>query len=156
MMYESTKSRGINSKVLKSISAVTSLGLQSYKEAKLMFATANGTIISIIITPCTKSGKFVKLSMTAVAKGMMINFWLMVPMKSFGCNSLIRMPCKNVPSKKSCKTIPAYAPILKNSCICELRGISYTLMSIATAEAGIIGILTMLKSESLMLNEPRE
>jgi len=43
----------------------------------------------------------------AVAIGIRMNFWLMVPIKSFGCSSLIRIPCKNVPSKKSCKTIPA-------------------------------------------------
>ena len=72
-----------------------------------MLATARGTIISIKITPCTKSGKFVKERMIAVAKGTMINFWLIVPIKSFGCSSLMRMPCRNVHSKKSCRTIPA-------------------------------------------------
>ena len=60
--------------VLKSISEVTSLGLQSYSEAKLMFATANGTIISIKITPCTNKDKSVNESINAVAMGMMRNF----------------------------------------------------------------------------------
>ena len=124
MIYESPKSRGINKSVLSNISEVTSFGLQLYKEARFMLATAKGTIISIKMTPCTKSGKFVKLKMIAVASGIMINFWLIVPIKSFGCSSLMRMPCKNVPSKNSCKTIPAYAPILKNSCILELSGTS--------------------------------
>ena len=105
-MMLKTKSNGINISVLNNISVVTSLGLQSYSEAKLIFATAKGTIISINTMPCTNKDKSVKESMNAVAKGTMINFWLSVPSMSLGCSSLMRMPCRKVPSKKSCKTIP--------------------------------------------------
>lgn len=106
-MMSKIKSNGIKISVLNNISVVTSLGLQSYSEARLMFATAKGTIISIKSMPCTNNDKSVKESMNAVAKGTMTNFWLNVPNISLGCNSLMRMPCRKVPSKKSCKTIPA-------------------------------------------------
>jgi len=65
---------GINRIVLISISVVTSLGRQSYSEARFMLATARGTIISINITPCIISGRDVNESSTAEAMGTMINF----------------------------------------------------------------------------------
>lgn len=73
-MYESPKSKGMKSSVLSKISEVTSLGLQSYSDARFMFATAKGTIISIKMIPCTNKGKSVKKSINAVAKGITINF----------------------------------------------------------------------------------
>jgi len=48
---DKTKRMGINRRVLNKISVVTTLGLQSYKEAKLILATAKGTTISIRIIP---------------------------------------------------------------------------------------------------------
>jgi ribosomal protein S8 len=54
MMYVKIKRMGKNRSVLSSIRDVTSFGLHSYSEARLMFATARGTIISIKITPWTK------------------------------------------------------------------------------------------------------
>ena len=72
---------GINRRVLTKISVVTTLGLQLYKEARLMLATAKGTIISIKIMPWTKRERSVKLRIKVEAKGIRINFCDMTVIK---------------------------------------------------------------------------
>ena len=102
---------GIKNSELKNTKAVTSTGLQLYKEAIFTLVTAKGTNNSNKIMPTINSSRFRLFSMSIEIIGMRINFIIPTCKISFIFKDFSLTLYKNIPKIMSCRTIAAYAPI---------------------------------------------